>query len=142
MLRADLNVHVASTSTSPGNPALLRCEVSKAAREYVRVKEWTRDGAKVTLHDFRPVGHRGKTWVNDRSTIRNRHDMCISSVWVSLVLKWMHHLVVAYSVDRYLGLARMWTALSRHIGFASRMRSPMCGKKGEGGRAKAKGKAR
>ena len=61
VLRADLNVRVASTSTSPGNPALLRCEVSRAAREYVEVKEWTMDGAKVTLHDFGIFGHRGKT---------------------------------------------------------------------------------
>ena len=58
MLRADLNVHVASTSASPGNPALLRCETSRAAREYVEVKEWTMDGVKVAP---RTAGHRGKT---------------------------------------------------------------------------------
>ena len=57
MLRADLNVHVASTSASPGNPALLRCETSRAAREYVEVKEWTVDGVKVGT----TAGHRGKT---------------------------------------------------------------------------------
>ena len=60
-MRADLNVHVESSSTSPGNPALLRCEVSRMAREYVAVKEWTVDGVKVTPHDFGTFGHRGKT---------------------------------------------------------------------------------
>ena len=77
----------------------------------------------------------------------------MTSVWISWILKckplsgfffvpFFITLLCAHSVDRYLGLARMWTtALSRHIGFASRMRSPMCGKKGEGGRAgKSKGK--
>ena len=58
VLRADLNVHVASTSSSPGNPALLRCETSRAAREYVEVKEWTMDGVKIET----AVGHRGKSW--------------------------------------------------------------------------------
>ena len=57
VLRADLNVRVASTSASPGNPALLRCETSRAAREYVDVKERTMDGVKVGA----AAGHRGKT---------------------------------------------------------------------------------
>ena len=46
-MRADLDVHITATTVSPGNPALLRCEVSPLTAEYTEVKEWLRDGQKI-----------------------------------------------------------------------------------------------
>jgi hypothetical protein len=62
VLRANLNVHVVSTSVSPGNPALLRCQVNRMAREYTEIKEWSRDGVKIAANDLGKARPRGKSF--------------------------------------------------------------------------------
>ncbi|XP_059078554.1 cell adhesion molecule Dscam2-like [Tigriopus californicus] len=52
VLRPDLNVQVKAETISPGNSALLRCEMNRDAKEYTQVWEWHKDGSKVAGRDW------------------------------------------------------------------------------------------
>ena len=61
VLRPDINLQITMDPVSPGNPTMLRCDVTKVAQDFVQVWEWHKDGQKIAGRDWNGLTrNRGK----------------------------------------------------------------------------------